>query len=46
VGYREEVSQAQLVHRMVEESTWKLVRGRLGDERIRGVKGLVLKGEF
>jgi len=43
VGYREEVSQAQLVHRMVEESTWKLVRGRLGDERIRGVRGLVVK---
>jgi hypothetical protein len=28
---------------MVEESTWKLVRGRLGDERIRGVRGLVVK---
>jgi hypothetical protein len=40
VGYRDEVSQAQLVHRLVEEGAWKLSRARLGDERIRGIKGL------
>jgi phage/plasmid-associated DNA primase len=45
VGYREELSQAQLVHRVVEESAWKLTRGRLGEERIRGVRGLVGRSE-
>jgi putative DNA primase/helicase len=45
VGYREEVSQAQLVHRLVEEGAWKLTRARLGEERIRGVKGLAIRGE-
>lgn len=45
VGYREELSQAQLVHRVVEESAWKLTRARLGEERIRGVKGVVVRSE-
>lgn len=45
VGYREELSQAQLVHRMVEEGAWKLTRARLGEERIRGVRGLVVRSE-
>lgn len=45
VGYREELSQAQLVHRMVEESAWKLTRARLGEERIRGVRGLAVRSE-
>lgn len=43
VGYRDEVSQAQLVHRLVEEGAWKLSRARLGDERIRGIKGLSIQ---
>jgi putative DNA primase/helicase len=45
VGYREEVSQAQLVHRLVEEGAWKLTRARLGEERIRGVRGLSIRSE-
>ena len=45
VGYREELSQAQLVHRLVEEGAWKLTRARLGDERIRGVRGLSVRSE-
>jgi phage/plasmid-associated DNA primase len=45
VGYREDLSQAQLVHRVVEESSWKLTRARLGEDRIRGVKGLVGRSE-
>ena len=45
VGYREDVSQAQLVHSVVEESAWKLTRARLGEERIRGVKGVVVRSE-
>jgi putative DNA primase/helicase len=43
VGYRDEVSQAQLVHRLVEEGAWKLSRARLGDDRIRGIKGLSIQ---
>ena len=43
VGYREDLSQAQLIHRVVEEGAWKLTRARLGEERIRGVKGLAVR---
>jgi hypothetical protein len=44
-GLREELTQAKLLHRIVEESSWMLGRARLGSERIRGLRGLKLCSE-
>ena len=41
-GLRDELTQAKLLHRIVEESSWNLGRARLGSERIRGLRGLCL----
>ena len=44
-GTKDEMTQAKLLHRIVEESSWGLTRGRLGGERLRGLRGLAMKSE-
>lgn len=41
-GLRDELTQAKLLHRVVEESSWMLQRARLGSDRLRGLRGLRL----
>ena len=38
------VTQSQLTHKLVEESTWDLQRARLGGGGKRGLRGLAVKG--
>lgn len=44
-GLRDELTQAKLLHQIVEESSWNLSRGRLGGERIRGLRGMCMQSE-